>query len=508
MHSAAEATTSRGPRADDSRRRIRQTASTSAVPIRTRRCSRVRPVPVPRRWPRCPAGPPLPRAPAGSRSWIREPTEPAWPTRPPPVSTRHRAGSSPRQFLGLSVRPVRDHRGLAAELDHDALTRIVQPFGLDVHTRLDQLLDEPAGRDHHLVELSHHGRVRLISASHDQHVLRHRLLLIRRGRLSALLPHVERASRGSTRPRRKLSPRRLRHHPDRDGGRHGRSRTGQGHRSRRADHDGRGPTDGRLRRSPRWCRVGQASPRPAPSLAADAGSKSCIRRATTTSQIIHARFRTQASTMAIIVRSRKAVGAGHPPLYQVGEAGEPHQVGDRPRDPSRPHDRGGEQEQCEAQREVLVAPRPPLEPADCLGGREARGLLGVRGARPRVHGLLEGNPVHRHDHAVQRQRHDRQNGAESTRPSRRARPNVQGEEQAKQPCEKDRRGTRTGRRARPSRSRCGHTRRTLAGWLFASPSAWNWVTTMYRSCPASSNMADMRTELRSNVVLLMTTLLV
>ena len=48
-----------------------------------------------------------------------------------------------------------------------------------------------------------------------------------------------------------------------------------------------------------------------------------------------------------------------------------------------------------------------------------------------------------------------------------------------------------------------------AGWLLASPSAWNWVTTMYRSCPTSSNVADMRTELRSNVVvLLMTTLLV
>ncbi len=36
------------------------------------------------------------------------------------------------------------------------------------------------------------------------------------------------------------------------------------------------------------------------------------------------------------VRLREALGADHPALHQVGEAGEPHQVGDRPREPRRP----------------------------------------------------------------------------------------------------------------------------------------------------------------------------
>jgi len=45
-----------------------------------------------------------------------------------------------------------------------------------------------------------------------------------------------------------------------------------------------------------------------------------------------------------------------PALDKVGEAGEPHQVGDRPREPCRPHDRDRVRERGEAQREVLVAP--------------------------------------------------------------------------------------------------------------------------------------------------------
>src|SRR5215216_2467726 len=39
-----------------------------------------------------------------------------------------------------------------------------------------------------------------------------------------------------------------------------------------------------------------------------------------------------------------------------------------------------------------------------------------------------------------------------------------------------------------------------AGWLLAaSRSAWNWVTTMYRSCPTSSSVADRRSDVRSNM---------
>src|SRR3712207_8018924 len=52
------------------------------------------------------------------------------------------------------------------------------------------------------------------------------------------------------------------------------------------------------------------------------------------------------------------------------EAGESHQVGYQPRDPSRPCNGDREQDQSEAQHEVLVAPQPPLDPADCLGARE------------------------------------------------------------------------------------------------------------------------------------------
>src|SRR3954447_26995297 len=52
---------------------------------------------------------------------------------------------APEEFLGLSVRPVRDHRGLAAEVDHDALARIVQPFGREENAALHHLLDEEAG---------------------------------------------------------------------------------------------------------------------------------------------------------------------------------------------------------------------------------------------------------------------------------------------------------------------------------------------------------------------------
>lgn len=36
-----------------------------------------------------------------------------------------------------------------------------------------------------------------------------------------------------------------------------------------------------------------------------------------------------------------------------------------------------------------------------------------------------------------------------------------------------------------------------AGWLLASPSAWNWVTTMYRSCHTSASVADRRSDARS-----------
>ena len=140
------------------------------------------------------------------------------------------------------------------------------------------------------------------------------------------------------------------------------------------------------------------------------------------------------------VRWREALNARHPALHHVSEAGEHHQAACEARDPGRAHDRGREQEQREAQREILIAPQPPLEPADCLGAGEARRLLGVRSARPRVHRLLEGDPVHGHYGAVQRQCHRGQNGAESSRPSRRFSLNVQSEEQGEQPREQDRHG--------------------------------------------------------------------
>ena len=34
----------------------------------------------------------------------------------------------------------------------------------------------------------------------------------------------------------------------------------------------------------------------------------------------------------------------------------------------------------------------------------------------------------------------------------------------------------------------------MAGWLLASPPVWSWVTTMYRSCPTSSSVADRRSD--------------
>jgi hypothetical protein len=54
---------------------------------------------------------------------------------------------------------------------------------------------------------------------------------------------------------------------------------------------------------------------------ATGAAESCILQATTTSQIIHARFRTAANTMANVVRWREAFGAGQPALHQVGERG-------------------------------------------------------------------------------------------------------------------------------------------------------------------------------------------
>ncbi len=103
---------------------IRQTASTSAVPIRSGRCSR-RPASwscgdlvLPGHPPDLDLGPGDRRDPLGplDRLLLRGDIE---------------QEEAPEQFLGLSVRPVRDHRGLAAEVDHDALARIVQPFGRD-----------------------------------------------------------------------------------------------------------------------------------------------------------------------------------------------------------------------------------------------------------------------------------------------------------------------------------------------------------------------------------------
>jgi hypothetical protein len=54
----------------------------------------------------------------------------------------------------------------------------------------------------------------------------------------------------------------------------------------------------------------------------DGASESCIRQAATTSQIIHARFTTQASTIAIDWLGEKASVPATPGLHQVGQAGD------------------------------------------------------------------------------------------------------------------------------------------------------------------------------------------
>jgi hypothetical protein len=54
--------------------------------------------------------------------------------------------------------------------------------------------------------------------------------------------------------------------------------------------------------------------------------------------------------------------------------------------------------------------------------------------------LLERDPVHRHDNAIQRQRHGRRSGPESSRPSRRASLAVQGGGQGDKSREQERCG--------------------------------------------------------------------
>ena len=187
---------------------IRQTASTSAVPIRSGRCSRAGPfldgllvvlrdLVVPGHPPDLDLGPGDRRDPLGplDRLLFRGDIE---------------QEVAPEQFLGLAVRPVRDHRGLAAEVDHDALARIVQPFGRDEHAGLDQLLDELVGRGRQLFDPA-------IMAAFDSSVPRMISMYFGIAFSSSggaasrpSHPHVERAARGSTRPRRNLSPRRSR----------------------------------------------------------------------------------------------------------------------------------------------------------------------------------------------------------------------------------------------------------------------------------------------------------
>src|SRR5215213_4458935 len=185
---------------------IRQTASTPAASIRCGRCSRARPSPlrslVDLRDLVAPGHPPdLDLGPGGRR-------DPLGPLDRLLFRGDVEQEVAPEQFLGLAVRPVRDHRDLAAEVDHDALVRIVQPCGRDVDAGLEQVRDELAGRGHHLVDVGHHGRVRLVGAPHDQHVLRHRVLLIRRGRLSALAP-----PRRTSGPRIDTASEKFRRHP-------------------------------------------------------------------------------------------------------------------------------------------------------------------------------------------------------------------------------------------------------------------------------------------------------
>jgi hypothetical protein len=76
--------------------------------------------------------------------------------------------------------------------------------------------------------------------------------------------------------------------------------------------------------------------------------------------------------------------------------------------------------------------------ASALAKRAAFSASGA--AHPRVHRLLESDTIDRHHHPVQRQRHRRRDGTESTRPSPRSGLRVQGEEEAEQSRKQDRRG--------------------------------------------------------------------
>src|SRR6266487_5065396 len=72
---------------------------------------------------------------------------------------------------------------------------------------------------------------------------------------------------------------------------------------------------------------------------------------------------------------REALGTEYPALHEVGEARQPHQVANRPRNPCRPHNHGREQDQGETKQEAVIASGPPFQPPDRFSARKACRLL-------------------------------------------------------------------------------------------------------------------------------------
>src|SRR5262245_39792831 len=78
----------------------------------------------------------------------------------------------------------------------------------------------------------------------------------------------------------------------------------------------------------------------------------------------------------------------------------------------------------------------PFETPDCLRSREARGPLFLRRAGHALTAGLRATPSTAGTPPVDRQRHGRQRGTESTRPSRQSNLKVQDEEQGESPARK------------------------------------------------------------------------
>src|SRR5215472_13280752 len=139
------------------------------------------------------------------------------------------------------------------------------------------------------------------------------------------------------------------------------------------------------------------------------------------------------------VGGREARGSGQPAHYEPDQASQSHEVADRPGDSRGYHDRGGEQHQREAPHEVLIAGDPPLHPPDGQDTGVARRLLRRRRARPGVHRMLEGDPIHGIQDARENESHPGRNGTEEGQPAYWPFSDVEREEQDQQSSEVERR---------------------------------------------------------------------